>query len=96
MSAGGFDTTLLLAGYVLMSAVAFGLYFLDKRRAGRGEWRISEWTLHGIELLGGWPGAFLAQRVFRHKWRKARYMAVFWTIVGAHALAWAWWLGAFG
>ena len=92
----GSETAFILAAYVLMSAVALGLYFLDKQRAGRGEWRISEETLHWTELLGGWPGAFLAQRVFRHKRRQARYMAVFWTIVGAHAFAWAWWLGLFG
>lgn len=80
--------------YLLMSGVAFAMYWLDKRRAGRGEWRISEAMLHVVELLGGWPGAFAAQRVFRHKWRKGAYMTVFWAIVGAHALAWAWWLGA--
>jgi uncharacterized membrane protein YsdA (DUF1294 family) len=88
--------TWILAGYGLMSAAAFVMYWLDKRRAGRGEWRISERTLHGIELLGGWPGAWLAQRVFRHKWRQRHYMVVFWAIGGLHALAWAWWLGAFG
>lgn len=82
--------------YLLMSTFAFALYGADKRRAGGGAWRISEATLHAIELLGGWPGALAAQRVFRHKWRKTSYMAVFWTIVAAHAFGWAWWLGAFG
>ena len=88
--------TWILAGYGLVSAAAFAAYWIDKRRAGRGEWRIPERTLHGIELLGGWPGAWLAQRVFRHKWRQGRYMFVFWAIGGLHALAWAWWFGAFG
>jgi uncharacterized membrane protein YsdA (DUF1294 family) len=32
--------------------------------------------------------------VFRHKWRKTRYVLVFWAIAAIHALAWAWWLGA--
>jgi uncharacterized membrane protein YsdA (DUF1294 family) len=39
-----------------MSAVAFAMCWLDTRRSGRGEWRIAEGTVHGIELLGGWPG----------------------------------------
>jgi len=82
--------------YVVMSGIAFAVYWADKRRAGRGAWRVSEGALHGLELLGGWPGALAAQRVFRHKWRKGRYMAVFWAIVGAHAVGWAWWLEAFG
>jgi uncharacterized membrane protein YsdA (DUF1294 family) len=81
--------------YVVMSAFAFAMYWADKRRARHGAWRISEAALHVIELLGGWPGALVAQRVFRHKWRKPRYMAVFWTIVVVHAAGWAWWLGAF-
>jgi len=82
--------------YLLMSAFAFAMYRADKRRAGGGAWRLSESTLHAVELLGGWPGALAAQRVFRHKWRKTSYMAVFWTIVAVHAFGWAWWLGAFG
>jgi len=82
----------VLAAYVLMSVVAFGLYWVDKRRAVRGEWRIAELILHGVELLGGWPGAWIAQRVLHHKGNKTQYLVVFWTIGGIHALAWAWWL----
>ena len=86
----------ILVIYGFMSVVAFGLYGLDKRRAVRGEWRISERTLHGAELLGGWPGGWLGQRVFHHKGKKTQYLVVFWTIGLIHALAWAWWFGAFG
>jgi uncharacterized membrane protein YsdA (DUF1294 family) len=78
----------VIAYYVLMSTLAFALYGVDKRRAARGAWRISEATLHTIELLGGWPGALLGQRMFRHKWRKTSYVVVFWTIVAAHGLGW--------
>ena len=84
------------AAYVLMSVVALVVYWIDKRRATRGTWRISEATLHGIELLGGWPGAWIAQRLFHHKRSKTPYLIVFWAIVGIHTLAWAWWFGAFG
>jgi uncharacterized membrane protein YsdA (DUF1294 family) len=88
--------TAVLVVYGVMSAVAFGLYWIDKQRAVRGQWRIREATLHGIELLGGWPGAWVAQRVFHHKRRKTRYVVVFWTIGVLHAFGWAWWFGAFG
>ena len=80
------------AMYLLMSGLAFGLYWSDKRRAGRGAWRISETTLHFVELLGGWPGALAAQQLLRHKTRKRSYLAVFWAIVVLHAIGWAWWL----
>ena len=33
----------------------------------QGAWRIREGTLHLVEALGGWPGAFLAQQTMRHK-----------------------------
>lgn len=75
----------------MASVVAFALYAVDKRRAARGHWRISEAVLHTAELLGGWPGALLGQRVFRHKLQKTRYMLVFWVIVVVHACAWVWW-----
>lgn len=88
------EVTWILWAYAVMSVVAFGLYWTDKRRANRGEWRVSESTLHAVEFLGGWPGAWVGQRVFRHKWKKTRYLVVFWTIVAVHALAWAWWFGA--
>jgi uncharacterized membrane protein YsdA (DUF1294 family) len=38
-------------------------------------------------LLGGWPGAFLAQRRLRHKCSKASYQFLFWIIVLAHQFA---------
>lgn len=82
----------VLGVYGLMSAVAFASYWVDKRRAERGRWRISESTLHAIELLGGWPGAWAAQHVFRHKRQKRAYLIVFWLIVLSHAIVWAWWL----
>jgi len=79
---------LAAAAYASMSLLAFLLYAADKRRAARREWRISEATLHLVELLGGWPGAAVAQQVLRHKRQKRGYMLVFWLIVAAHAAAW--------
>lgn len=76
-----------VAGVVL--AVNLLLFFAvrsDKRRAERGAPRIPEFTLHVAELLGGWPGGFLAQRTFRHKTAKFTYQMVFWLIVGLHQL----------
>jgi uncharacterized membrane protein YsdA (DUF1294 family) len=44
--------------------------------------------LHLVELLGGWPGALVAQQCFRHKTRKLSYQMVVWLIVAAHQLVW--------
>lgn len=75
----------LLGGFPLaLSLVTFVAYRSDKRRAEAGEWRIPESTLHMAELVGGWPGAFVAQRAFRHKISKTSYQVRFWTIVLVH------------
>ncbi|NKI34733.1 DUF1294 domain-containing protein [Wenzhouxiangella sp. XN79A] len=66
---------------VLMSLVTFIAYGLDKGASQRGAWRTSEATLHLLALFGGWPGALIAQRRFRHKTRKGDFQAVFWTTV---------------
>lgn len=67
-----------------VSLVAFVSQWLDKRRAESDGWRVPEKILHLLELLGGWPGAFLAQRGFRHKTAKLSYQFVFWLIVLAY------------
>lgn len=78
--------------YVLMSLLALLLYRHDKRQAGQGGQRVAENTLHLIELCGGWPGALLAQQLYRHKTRKLSFQAVFWLIVIAHQIFWVDWV----
>ncbi|WP_346727598.1 DUF1294 domain-containing protein [Zestomonas insulae] len=78
--------------YGVMSLLSFVLYWHDKARAQQGGWRIPENTLHLSELFGGWPGALLAQQLFRHKTRKLPFQLIFWGIVLVHQLAWADWL----
>lgn len=81
-----------LSAYVLVSLISFFQYWSDKSSAEKGRWRTRENTLHVAELLGGWPGALVAQQVFRHKTRKVPYQLVFWGIVGLHQSFWGDWL----
>ncbi|WP_035992038.1 DUF1294 domain-containing protein [Leptolyngbya sp. KIOST-1] len=78
--------------YPLMSIVTYALYADDKKRARQNAWRTTEGTLHICELLGGWPGGFVAQQVLRHKSQKKTYQAEFWAIVAAHHVGWLVWL----
>jgi uncharacterized membrane protein YsdA (DUF1294 family)/cold shock CspA family protein len=77
-----------LYAYPSGSLLAFGFYLHDKRSALRSGWRTPEARLHLVELLGGWPGALIAQQAFRHKTRKLSFQLVFWLIVVVHQLAW--------
>ncbi len=55
---------------VLINLAALIVFGVDKKRARRHEWRISERTLFLLALAGGSVGAILGMLVFRHKTRK--------------------------
>ena len=67
--------------YVLASAIAYATYGADKRAAIAKRRRIPEDQLHLASLVGGWPGALVAQRRFRHKSSKPSFRALFWFTV---------------
>jgi uncharacterized membrane protein YsdA (DUF1294 family) len=69
------------AFYACVSIVCFTAYALDKRAARTGRRRTPERTLLLLGLMGGWPGAFLAQRTLRHKSSKRAFQMKFWLTV---------------
>ena len=69
---------------LVMSLASFFAYGWDKGQAANGGRRISEQTLHLMAFLGGWPGAFLGQRQYRHKTQKMSFRIVFWIGVVLH------------
>ncbi len=77
-----------LFAYGLGSLAAFAFYLHDKQSALRSGWRTPEARLHLIEALGGWPGAYVAQQLLRHKTRKLSFQVLFWLIVVAHQVVW--------
>ncbi|HET7537415.1 MAG TPA: DUF1294 domain-containing protein [Candidatus Didemnitutus sp.] len=76
----------LLGVIAVINGFCFLSYWTDKRSAEARGWRVPEITLHGLELVGGWPAAFVAQRLLRHKTAKLGYQFVFWTIVAMYQL----------
>ena len=79
--------TYLLAAYAAMSLIAFCLYAVDKRRAKRKKWRVTESALLSVGFLGGAVGALLGMNLFRHKTRHWYFWAV-------NLLGLAWQIGA--
>lgn len=76
--------SLLPLHYAALSLLTLLVYAWDKAAARRCAWRVRESTLHGLALLGGWPGAWLAQAWLRHKSRKQPFRTWFWLTVAAN------------
>lgn len=73
---------LIVIFYFIISIVTYIIYSIDKSAAEQNSWRIQENTLHILSLVGGWPGALIAQRTLRHKTRKTSFQIVYWATVG--------------
>ena len=81
---------LILIIYTVASLLTFIMYAVDKSAAKRGAWRIQESTLHFLSLIGGWPGALVAQEKLRHKSKKRSFRTVFWATVLLNFGAFLW------
>lgn len=77
------------AVYGVASALAFGVYAIDKAAARAERWRTPESTLLLLGLACGWPGALLAQQWLRHKTSKTSFQLLFWTTVLLNMAAFA-------
>jgi uncharacterized membrane protein YsdA (DUF1294 family) len=78
--------------FIGTNLISFALFGIDKRRAIKGVWRISERNL----LLGALVapfGAFLGMRAFRHKVRKAKFAVTIPLLVAFHIFLYSWWIG---
>ena len=73
--------------YLAASAACAVAYLVDKSAAEHGRRRVSERTLLGLGLVGGWPGAIVAQQVLRHKTGKKTFRRSFWLTVAVNVVA---------
>ena len=76
--------------YLTASAFTFLVYAKDKWAARSGRWRTKESSLHTLALIGGWPGALIAQQLLRHKSRKNAFQFAFWATVVLNCAAFGW------
>lgn len=82
--------TVTLYIYPFMSVISFAVYAKDKYAAKNEKLRIPENTLHILSILGGWPGAQLAQSILRHKSKKISFRIVHWITVCINIAALYW------
>jgi len=79
--------TWVALAYAALSLLCYAAYAVDKSAAAAGRWRVSENMLLALGLLGGWPGALLAQQRLRHKSVKPSFRRAFWATVLANGVA---------
>ncbi len=71
--------------YILaINIITLAVYGLDKYLARTNRYRISEKNLLTLALAGGTIGAYIGQKLFRHKTMKASFQNRFWMIVALH------------
>jgi uncharacterized membrane protein YsdA (DUF1294 family) len=70
--------------------LAYITYAIDKKAAINNRRRVSEKTLHLLGVVGGWPGAFLAQQRLRHKTQKTAFQVTFWLTVVVNLVCAGW------
>ena len=60
---------------LFINIITFMMYGIDKLKAKKGKWRISEATLLMIAVIGGSIGAWVGMRIWHHKTmhKKFRY-----------------------
>ena len=76
----------LILYIVCINLVTIAVFAWDKYTAISGQWRIPEKTLLMLALIGGSPGAIIAQQRLRHKTRKQPFRARLLLIAGLHAV----------
>lgn len=78
---------LWVAGLYLVASIVCGFVCAaDKSAATAHRWRVSESTLLLLGVIGGWPGAIIAQQTLRHKTQKASFRSLFWATVVVNLL----------
>lgn len=59
--------------FIVINLITFILYYIDKKRAIKNRFRISEDTLILFSLFGGVIGALMGMKIFHHKTKKIKF-----------------------
>ena len=66
--------------------IAFSMFFVDKNKAQKRQWRIPEKTLLLIAAIGGSLGAWAGMNLFRHKTQHKKFTILVPLIILVHAV----------
>lgn len=66
-------TKIIIIYAMLTNIISFAMFYIDKQRAKKHKWRISETALLTSAVIGGSLGAFSAMKLFRHKTKHPKF-----------------------
>lgn len=75
--------------YTVFNAISYTLYGMDKFKARKNKWRISEQNLLIVSFFGP-IGALFSMRHFRHKTQKSMFKFLIPAFAGVHLLLILW------
>lgn len=58
---------------ILMNIFSFAVFWIDKEKAKKRKWRVSEKNLFLLAILLGSPGCILGMHILRHKTKHPRF-----------------------
>ena len=68
-----FKIEYILLYLLIINIIGFLIMYIDKRKAKKGKWRIKDWTIIMVTLLGGGIGTIAGMYTFRHKTKKLKF-----------------------
>lgn len=86
-----FDLNAALSWFLGINLGTYPVWWIDKRQAKGGGFRVPEWTLHLLSVAGGGPAAVLAMRTLRHKTLKPVFRILHPILAAAAMVGIAWW-----
>lgn len=63
----------ILFYFILINLISFSAMYIDKRKAVTHKWRISEFNLIMLSVIGGSVGMLLGMHIFRHKTKHKKF-----------------------
>ena len=69
---------------IIINIITFLTYGIDKLKAMKHKWRISEKVLIGLAAIGGFVGAFAGMQMFKHKTKHLKF------VIGVPVIATIW------
>lgn len=63
----------ILSYLILINLISFLAMYIDKKKAINHKWRISEFNLIMLSVIGGSVGMLLGMNIFRHKTKHKKF-----------------------